>query len=45
VRAALTASSVTIPLEQGELALGDLQTIFLCELDGPRERTLYVTVA
>ena len=34
VRAALTASSVTIPLEQGELALGDLQTIFLCELDG-----------
>jgi len=42
VRAALTASSVTIPLVDGELALGTLQTIFLCEFDGPRRRTLYV---
>jgi secondary thiamine-phosphate synthase enzyme len=44
VRASLTASSVTIPLEEGELALGDLQTIFLCEFDGPRERRIHVTV-
>jgi secondary thiamine-phosphate synthase enzyme len=44
VRAALTASSVTIPLEDGELALGDLQAIFFCEFDGPRERKIYVTV-
>ena len=43
VRAALTASSVTIPLEDGKLALGDLQTIFFCEFDGPREREVYVT--
>jgi secondary thiamine-phosphate synthase enzyme len=43
VRAALTGSSVAIPLEAGELALGDLQTIFLCEFDGPRERTVFVT--
>jgi hypothetical protein len=35
VRAALTTSSVSIPLEAGELALGPLQTIFLCEFDGP----------
>jgi secondary thiamine-phosphate synthase enzyme len=44
VRSALTASSVTIPLEDGRLALGDLQTIFFCEFDGPRERQAYVSV-
>jgi secondary thiamine-phosphate synthase enzyme len=44
VRAALTASSVTIPLEDGKLVLGDLQTIFFCEFDGPRERKVYVSV-
>ena len=44
VRAALTATSVTIPLLDGELALGALQTIFLCEFDGPRRRTLFVAV-
>ena len=44
VRAALTASSLTIPLRDGEPALGRLQTIFFCEFDGPRSRSLYVTV-
>ena len=44
VRASLTASSLTIPLRDGELALGRLQAIFLCEFDGPRSRSLYVTV-
>jgi secondary thiamine-phosphate synthase enzyme len=44
VRSALTATSVTIPLRDGELALGELQSIFLCEFDGPRTRTVDVTV-
>jgi secondary thiamine-phosphate synthase enzyme len=44
VRSALTASSITIPLEEGELALGEVQTIFLCEFDGPRERKIHLTV-
>ncbi|HEY2354252.1 MAG TPA: secondary thiamine-phosphate synthase enzyme YjbQ [Gaiellaceae bacterium] len=44
VRAALTASSVGIPLVGGELALGEHQAIYLAEFDGPRERTLTVTV-
>jgi secondary thiamine-phosphate synthase enzyme len=44
VRAALTASSLSIPLADGELALGDHQAIFLAEFDGPRERTILVTV-
>jgi secondary thiamine-phosphate synthase enzyme len=44
VRAALTASSLVIPLEDGLLGLSDLQAIFLCEFDGPRTRTLHVTI-
>jgi secondary thiamine-phosphate synthase enzyme len=44
VRAALTASSVTIPLVDGALGLSELQGIFLCEFDGPRERKLHVVV-
>jgi secondary thiamine-phosphate synthase enzyme len=44
VRAALTASSLTIPLDAGRMALGQLQAIFLCEFDGPRERRLHVSV-
>src|SRR6266516_4295656 len=44
VRTALTPSSVSIPLENGRLALGRLQAIFLAEFDGPRERTLLLAV-
>ncbi len=43
-RAALTATSVSIPLVEGKLALGTYQGIFLCELDGPKTRKVYVTV-
>ena len=43
VRAALTATSVVIPLRNGEPALGTWQGIFLLELDGPRRRSVYVT--
>jgi secondary thiamine-phosphate synthase enzyme len=44
VRTALTASSVSIPLSAGSLALGDHQAVFLAEFDGPRERTINVVV-
>jgi len=44
VRTALTASSVSIPLEDGRLALGGHQAVFLAEFDGPRERTLLLTI-
>ena len=44
VRAALTASSVSIPLDDGRLALGAHQAIFLAEFDGPRRRTIRVAV-
>jgi secondary thiamine-phosphate synthase enzyme len=44
VRTALTASSVSIPLVDRRLVLGPRQAVFLAEFDGPRERTLYLTV-
>jgi secondary thiamine-phosphate synthase enzyme len=44
VRAALTASSVSIPIDDGRLALGAHQAIFLAKFDGPRERTIHVAV-
>jgi secondary thiamine-phosphate synthase enzyme len=45
VRAALMGPSVAIPLrDDGALALGTWQGIFLCEFDGPRDRSVYVTV-
>lgn len=44
IRAALTASSAAVPIVDGELALGDHQAIFLAEFDGPRERTIRVSV-
>jgi secondary thiamine-phosphate synthase enzyme len=45
VRASLMGPSVVIPLrDDGSLALGTWQGIFFCEFDGPRDRTVYVTV-
>jgi len=45
VRASLMGSSAVVPLrEGGELALGTWQGIFFCEFDGPRERSVYVSV-
>ena len=43
IRAALTATSVLVPLRGGDLALGTWQGIFFCEFDGPRRRAVYVT--
>lgn len=45
VRASLVGHSLVIPLrDDGTLALGTWQGIFLCEFDGPRERSIYVSV-
>jgi secondary thiamine-phosphate synthase enzyme len=43
IRASLMSPQVLVPLESGKLALGTWQGIFLCEFDGPRQRTVYVT--
>ena len=43
-RASLMGPHVLVPLRDGTLALGTWQGIFLCEFDGPRTRSVYVTV-
>ncbi len=43
VRAAFMGSDALVPVKDGRLALGTWQGIFLCEFDGPRRRSVYVT--
>ena len=43
IRAAFMGSDALVPVQDGRLALGTWQGIFLCEFDGPRERSVYVT--
>ena len=42
IKSSLMGSSVTVPYAKGELLLGRWQGIYLCEFDGPRERTVLV---
>ena len=44
IRAALMSPQVLVPVSDGRLALGTWQGIFFCEFDGPRERSVYVSV-
>ena len=44
IKAALTGSSVTVPVEDGRLILGTWQCIYFCEFDGPRMRMFIVNV-
>jgi secondary thiamine-phosphate synthase enzyme len=45
IRASLMGPQVVVPLtDDGKLALGTWQGIFFCELDGPRTRSVYVSV-
>ena len=45
IKSALVGPSVSIPVEDGKLALGTWQDIFFCEFDGPRaSRSVIVTI-
>lgn len=44
IKATLLGSSVQIIVERGRLVLGTWQRVFLGEFDGPRRRTLHVTI-
>jgi secondary thiamine-phosphate synthase enzyme len=45
IRAAVMGPSVVIPLrDDGSLALGTWQGVFFCEFDGPRERSVYISL-
>lgn len=45
LRSSLLGRSVVIPIRDGDLALGTWQSVLLVECDGPRERSLSVTVS
>ena len=44
IKTSLMGSSVTVPVANGRLLLGTWQGIYLCEFDGPRSRSVLVTV-
>jgi secondary thiamine-phosphate synthase enzyme len=44
IKSSLVGSSVAVPFVDGELLLGRWQGIYLCEFDGPRERTVLMKV-
>jgi len=44
MKAILTGNSQIVLVENGTLAMGTWQGIFLCEFDGPRQRTVFVKV-
>jgi secondary thiamine-phosphate synthase enzyme len=43
-RASVTGPQVLVPLRDGALGLGTYQAVFLCEFDGPKDRSVYVSV-
>jgi secondary thiamine-phosphate synthase enzyme len=42
--ASLIGPSLCLPVSEGKLALGTWQSVLLIELDGPRQRTVHVTL-
>lgn len=40
LRATLLGHNVTVPIHEGEISLGQWQSILFAELDGPRQRTV-----
>jgi secondary thiamine-phosphate synthase enzyme len=45
MKAILTGTSQSVFIENGKLALGTWQGIFLGEFDGPRQRTVFVKIS
>ena len=44
IKALMTGSSQTIPIEYGKLQLGRWQAVFFCEFDGPRSRSVWIQI-
>jgi len=44
IKALMTGSGQTLPIEYGKLQLGRWQAVFFCEYDGPRERSVWVQI-
>ncbi len=44
IQASIVGSSVTIPIEEGNLVLGRWQGVFFMEFDGPRNRKFFIKI-
>jgi len=44
IKTCIVGSSENIIIEKGQLVLGTWQSIFLCDFDGPRNRTVYIKI-
>ncbi|HKZ51154.1 MAG TPA: secondary thiamine-phosphate synthase enzyme YjbQ [Dehalococcoidia bacterium] len=44
IKASVVGNALTLPVMDGRLALGRWQAVFMAEFDGPRDRTLIITV-
>ncbi len=42
IKSSLIGSSVQVFVEEGKLKLGEWQTIYFCDFDGPREREVWI---
>jgi secondary thiamine-phosphate synthase enzyme len=44
IKSSLFGPELTVIIENGKIVLGTWQSIYFCEFDGPRTRTVYVKV-
>ena len=44
IKTCIVGSSENIIIENGQLVLGTWQSIFLCDFDGPRNRTVHIKI-
>lgn len=44
IKASLSSSSLSVPIQDGKLAVGQWQGLFFLDYDGPRDRKLLITV-
>jgi secondary thiamine-phosphate synthase enzyme len=44
IKASMMGFSISLPVREGSLVLGTWQCIYFCEFDGPRSRTVIVSV-
>ena len=44
IKASIMGANIAVPISEGRLMLGTWQGIYLCEFDGPRSRSIVVSV-
>lgn len=44
IKSSLFGATLTLLVEEGELVLGTWQSIYFCEFDGPRNRTVFIKI-